>query len=404
VPIKLTKGQRDRSFEQQRFESDTAKLPEGKPLQDRVVEQNQQVMQNFDAFVDETGAQAYGLRAAGKVVTDALVNKMNKAKTEVRAAYNAARDAGDMNESVDITPLTDFINQNQSSMKNAPILSAIRDEVKRLGKTEAPAYDTMKTGMQPPSTSITINNLEDLRQMINRLKEPGTPNDAFGIQAKNIIDAATEGKGGVLYQQARRMYENYANDFKNTGVIDKMLSTKPGTKDRAVAYEDVFKHSILNGSLDDVRAVRKVLQTAGPEGSQAWKELQGQTVNHIKETMFSNGGANIAGDTVGSQARLARLVRELDDDGKLQFIFGKDGAQKVRDMNELAKDLYTQPTGTVQSSNNGTAINKILATLARGGGASKVPGVGWAVEGVAKKIESRALTKKVNDALNPEQP
>jgi hypothetical protein len=113
---------------------------------------------------------------------------------------------------------------------------------------------------------MTLDASEDLRQAINKLAEPGTPNVVFGKEAKALIDAAQEGKGGDLFKQARRAYENYSNEFTNRDVIDKALRTKPGTKDRAVAYEDVFKHAIMNGSTDDVRHVFRVLE-AHPVGT-----------------------------------------------------------------------------------------------------------------------------------------
>ena len=47
VPIKLTEGQKTRQFEQQRFERETAKLPEvGAPIRERFATQNKQLQQN----------------------------------------------------------------------------------------------------------------------------------------------------------------------------------------------------------------------------------------------------------------------------------------------------------------------------------------------------------------------
>ena len=387
VPINLTKGQTSRTFEQQRFERETAKLPkEGAPIRQRMEEQNQQMLQNFDAFADMTGAEQPSLRAVGQVVTKAVVDKMAKAKGEINQAYNQARDAGQMTEPVAINGISDYVNKNRSAAKNAPILDAVESELKRL--------DPAGTGM------LSINDLEELRKMTGRLSQPGTPNSVYGQDVKGLIDASIGDKGGPMYQQARRMYENYSNEFKNTAVIDRMLRNKPGTKDRAVAYEDVFNHSILGGSLDDVRAVRRTLQTAGTEGEQAWKELQGQTVKHIKETITSNVSRDSLGNPIVSPDKLNKLVRNLDADGKLDFVFGKKGAEQIRDMNDLAKDVYTSPPGAVNSSNTASVLIGLLDTAVSGVSGVPLP-IGTAINYGVKRVKSNALQKLVGEALNP---
>ena len=104
----------------------------------------------------------------------------------------------------------------------------------------------------------------------------------------SLIDDSTEGIGGNLYQDARKLRANYAREFENVGVVDKLLSKKAGTTDRAVALEDVFNHAILKGSVDDVRAISRTLKRAGPEGQQAYRELLAQTLEHMREGITKN--------------------------------------------------------------------------------------------------------------------
>lgn len=384
VPIRLTKGQSDRSFEQQRFERETAKLPEGEPLRARFADQNKQMIDNFDSFLDGTGAQQTTLRGAGESVIDALGIKRASVKSTINKAYIAAKEAGDMAEQVNIANIQTYIDKNRSAMKNAPILSSVEDELTRLAQGRS---------------TISINDMEELRKMTGRLAQPGTPNSVYGGDVKGLIDAATSDKGGPQYQQARRMYENYANEFKNTSVVDKLLSNKPGTKDRSVAYEDVFNHSIMKGSLDDVRSMRRTLQTAGPEGEQAWRELQGQTINHIKETITGNSSRDVLGNPIVSPDKLNKLVRGLDADGKLDFIFGKKGAEKIRDINDLAKDVYTSPPGSVNSSNTSSALLAALDLSTSAFTGMPLP-IATTLNYGIKRAKSSALQKKVTSALN----
>jgi hypothetical protein len=65
VPVKLTKGAASRDAEQLAFEKEQTKNPSlGAPLRNRIEENNLQALQNFDAVIDLTGAEAPDL--AGK--------------------------------------------------------------------------------------------------------------------------------------------------------------------------------------------------------------------------------------------------------------------------------------------------------------------------------------------------
>lgn len=408
VPIKLTQGQQDRTFGQVQFEREAAKTPEGKAINDRYAEQNAKMSQNLDAFADQTGAQASSLRTGGKAVVDALEAKRQIKKAEITSAYNKARDSGEMTEPINVRPLMAYLEENKTSSELAPIINSIQRSIaKKSTQVPAKMYGEGVVRPDPLNQTITLNDLENVRQQIRAEAQPGTPNMAKGQQMINLIDRATEGKGGPQFQQARRQFENYSNEFTNRDVVDKLLREKPGTNDRAVAYEDVMKHSLLNGSLDDTKHLFRVLEAypvgTAPEvvaaGKQAAKELRGALVNHIKETMFSNSGADTLGNVVGSPAKLQRLVTELDKDGKLTAIFGKQDAQKIRDIKDLANDIYTSPSGTVNTSNTASALERIAGKLSDVGGG--VPVVGHAIKYAAKRVESRALSKKVEAALNP---
>lgn len=385
VPIDLTKGQRTRDFAQQQFEREAAKnAAVGAPLRERFATQNQQILQNFDAWLDQTGAEAGSLRATGEAVTKAIADKSNRAKLEIQFAYKKARESGAMQEAVDVAPLRLYLADHQAEAINAPLLTSVET---RLGQITSKG-------------TATINDLEEIRKMVGRLSGKDATNALFGREVKGIIDSMTEGKGGDLYKQARQLRFRYGKEFEDHAVIDRLLSNKPGTQDRSVAYEDVFRHSILSGSLDDVRTIRKTLQTAGPDGQQAWKELQGATIQHIKDEITKNVQLDQAGNRVMSPARLDRLVTELDKDGKLDFIFGKNGAQQIRDVNEIAKDVMTAPPGAVNTSNTASAlVNALDAIASRTTG---VPFVGSVTGYVSNELHNAKMRARVRDALKSE--
>jgi hypothetical protein len=407
APIKLTRGQLTRDRTQVAFERETAKQKEGAPLASHYEDQNATFGQNLDAYADQTGAEAYSARQVGKSVVSALEAKDATKKAEIRNLYDQARQAGEMQGQVDVSALSDWVAKNKGKDKLAPIVTAIENELKQNAKVEGGGLDNLTLTPKPARTVMTLDASEDLRQAINKLAEPGTPNVVFGKEAKALIDAAQEGKGGDLFKQARRAYENYSNEFTNRDVIDKALRTKQGTKDRAVAYEDVFKHSILNGSTDDVRHVFRVLEAhpvgADPAvvqaGQQAAKDLRGAVVNHIKDEMQKNLNVDSTGARTGSPAKIDAIVRELDKDGKLDVIFGKKDAEKIRDLRDVAIDIYTSPNGTVNSSNTASALMRKLDDVAAY--AKGTPIIGKAVNYSAQAIKSANTRRKVRDAINP---
>lgn len=395
APMQPTKGILSRNIDDVQFEREAAKRPEGKALDQRYADLNRGMEQHMDALVDQTGATASSARQAGKAVTAAMEAKKAAKKAEISKAYNEAKAAGDMAELVDIKPLATWLDENRSAASTATIVKSIESEINRLSGG---------TG------KLSINDLEQLRKMTGSLAEKGTPNGAYGTQAIKLIDETTAGKGGPLYQQARRQFENYANEFKNRDAVAKLLRTKRGTKDRAVAYEDVADSILFEGSLDDMKHAFRVLEAhpkgTAPEiiaaGQQAARELRGAAAAKLKEKMFSNAGADSSGRVVGSEAQINRIVKELDKDGKLEALFGKKGAEEIRDTALVAKDLYSTPKGTVNSSNTASAMEKVLDRMA--GTFGGTPVIGHAIKYGAKKLESRNMTKKVNAALEPTPP
>jgi hypothetical protein len=386
VPVELSKGQAMRDLGQQKFEIETPKnFPElGKPLIEAQAKRNDAILQNFDAFVDATGKETYGLRETGRVVDKALVNAANKAKSEINTAYTAAREAGETQQPVSYAPLKAYIDEQTPTVKRklAPIISAVEEEIAK--------NDPKKAGQ------ISINSLEDIYQFINKNYEPGTVGEGHAKTMKNLINQMTEGQGGELYQEARKLRTKYGREFENVGYVDKLLRTKPGTTDRSVAYEDVFDHAILNGSLDDVRAIGMTLKKSGPEGQQAFKELQGQTIQYLKEKVSQSVDVDSFGNPVVSPAKFKSVVTQLDQDGKLDYIFGKSGAQEIRNLLETTINVNAPLKGAANYSNTSSAIIGALDKI----GAIRIPGVSNVAKFAAEKGKESALNKQIQESIN----
>jgi hypothetical protein len=394
VPINLRKGQATKELGQAQFEAEMAKTyPKdvGRPIIESNLTQNERVLQNFDAYVDATGAQKAGelnLREVGKVVDSALVNEANRVKKKITDLYTIAREKGETQEPVSYAPLKAYIEQQTPTVRTklAPILDAVDEQIK--------LNDPKGTG------AISINQIEDIFQFINKNYDPTDAVANVHVrQMKNFIDASTEGKGGEYYQTARAMRAKYAREFENVGYIDKLLSKKSGTTDRAVALEDVFDHSILKGSLDDVRSIGRTLKKAGPEGEQAWRELQGQTIEQMKAAVTKNIQRDEVGNPIVSPKQFDTFVKNLDSDGKLDYIFGKKGAQEIRDLRDTAITVYS-PVAGINQSNTASALTQALDRI-RGSALSKLPmGIGSLYEVGAEMATKKKLGKQVQETVD----
>lgn len=398
VPVDelLTKGMLSRDPAQLKFEVETAKIPEaGKPLRERVNQINQALLDNFDNAIDQTGAQAPTLRAVGEVVNKALVDKAARAKAEIRARYKAAENAGEMEAPVTLQLVVDHLNESAPDAATAPLLTTARARAIQTGLAIEGADGQLIA--QP----VTLKRAETFRQAIGAATDFTPTNVRQSTILKGLVDEATAGMGGDLYRSARSARARYAQEFENHAVIDKLLNNKRGTADRQVAMEDIYQHTIQKGSLDDVRTVRKVLQTAGDDGKQAWKELQGATLRDIRDKASQSVALDATGNRVMSPAALDKAITALDADGKLDFIFGKKGAQTLRDIRELAQIAKTvPPEAAVNMSNTASTLLAGVGDIA-GYGMSGVPVPVFSMGKMAVKyIKDSRLRNRINDALN----
>lgn len=383
----LTQGQATREPSQVRFERNTAKTPEGGPLNNRFVQQNQELLMKFDDLREQTGAQAPSMRAAGGVIDQALVDEYAKAQKQVNAAYLKAEEAGQAVEPVSYQAISDYLGTKNAEMKtnNAPVLNYVRAKLQEL--------DPRGTG------KIPVNDLEELRKGAGRVVQESTADPAFINQVKAAIDSSMDEATGSLYQQARALNREKANRFENVGTVDKLLRTKGNSNDRYVALQDVTDHVMDN--IDGMRQVRNILQSraAGEKGAQAWREVQGAGLERLRDTLFP---PQYQQDGIASArpAAFKKAIVEMDADGRLQALYGKQGAQVLRDLADTAVDINFQQGAN--TSNTAQALDDLFRQRATGL-LKVVPGGRAIAEFVEGRAQSRAIRKRVSESLGEEQ-
>lgn len=393
VPVDLTKGQATRDFGQLRFEQEAAKNAElGAPIRERAAQQQQAVRQSFDSWIDETGAQAPDNRAAGIAVDKALNAKAARDKAEIRVAYKEAEKAGEMSAPVNTQSVVDALNASQSAESTAPVLTAAKKELIRLGGATEDANGNLV------AKDLALGDAEQLRKFVNKVTGNDPTNIKFAGDLKRAIDASTEGAGGKLYQKARGLRAKYADQYENRSVISDLLSNKRGMADRKVALEDVFDRVVLRGSLDDMRFARKVLQTGGEEGQQAWKEMQGSAVRYIRDEATKGVTRDSYGNEVISASNLDKAIKRLDNEGKLDYLFDKKGAEQLRSVNDLAKVMFTTPPGAVNTSNTASVLLAAMDMALSGSAGMPLP-VMSGLKMLVKNVKDRKLRARIQDAL-----
>jgi hypothetical protein len=380
LKLPATAGERTKSLAQQQFESEVergaisgvseAKKQELVSQMGRFREQQKQaITQKLESMAEQTGAEVADptqLRQVGKLVDKAMVNEFDKKFKVYKESYAKADTAGETLQEVPYKDIIDFINQKTPTMRQKidPILESVVESLK----------------MNDPSGkgTISIRALEEVYQEVSKVK-----GSANAKELKSLIDQATEGAGGDLYRIARTQRRELANKFENVSRVDKLLGTKAGYADRQVAYEDIFKHVILDGSLEEMRTVTSLLKKAGPQGQQAYAELQGQTIQHLKDLLTK-------GDQM-SFKNFNTAVNQLDFDDKLVYMYGKQGRQEIVDFRDALKDILVKQPGAVNYSNSGGVVMRGLEKLE----ALKFPLAKQAAE-LGREIQT---TKRLEEAL-----
>ena len=404
-PVDLTEGQMSRDPSQLKFEIETSKDPRlGDPLRQRYEDQHQVMQQNIDAFIDSTGAQATNMREAGLAVDSALQKQLQADKNRVRVAYNKADKSPEAQTPVDLTvpinnggnPTTilDYLN-SQPDLPTTPILSTAKKTAVSIGIAERDANGNLV------SKNPTIKQMETWRQEINANTNIEAPNVRQAAILKGMIDEHVGPVEGTLYKAARAERVRMAQRWEKNAIMQDLTKKKPNSNDRIVALEDVQKRIIHDGSLDDLRAARRTLLTSGDEGKQAWKDIQGQTLQEIKNAATAGVAPDARGNQMISPAALNKAIKRLDDSGKLDFIFGQQGAEKLRALNDISKTLFTVPASAGVNHSN-TAATLLAAIDITMSGLSGFPApVASALRIATKHIKDNKTRARVQKALNP---
>jgi hypothetical protein len=394
-PIQLSRDQATRNFADVNYAREKAKEPEiGAPLRAHYADQNAKVIRNFDKEIEATGAKETGIERAelGQQLNDVVGKYQKDRYQDVKNAYTAADTAGETLQQVPYKPVLDYIEniktKRPTQYDQNPILKMVEEDIKSNDPNNV-------TG------SINLRQLEDIRALINAETEYGTSNGFHGGKIRNQIDAITKDAGGTLYQEARALNNRYMKEFEENPAIRDITAIKKGTTERKVAIENLVEDSMLKGPRSRVEELFKTLENAGPEGQQMINELRGVVAEHIKDEATKSTRPDINGNPVVSVAKLDPLIKKLDKSGKLDLIFGKEAAARYRTLNDVTKDIYTVPEGSVNTSNTAANLKSYVADIATTYALSGIPAPTVHLLKMGKEeVTKRRDLNRINEFIN----
>ena len=395
--IRATAGEREKNLQKQQFESDVqrgalagvseeAKAELGKQYGAFKTGQKQDILNQFERMTEEVGGtiDRSTPRAVGTVIDKALVKQYQDKIKKVDAAYQAARDSGETKQIVDTTKLEQWLTENAPEAISVPQIQTIGARL-----------DALK---RATNNQISIDDLENIYKSAGNLAE-GNPSAArFMGQVKGVINEMTEGAGGDLYRAARTERKQLAKQFEDVDRVDKLLSTKAGKTDRKVALDDVYNHIVVDGSLEEMRTVTSLLKKT-PEGQQAYKELQGYTLQRMKDLLLKQGEET---DNIRLN-NFNNFVTQLDREDKLGYMFGKTGRDRLLDLKQSISDVMVKEPGAVNYPNTAGAVLRGLEALQKL--PFKIPGAQTAAEFARERQYKKQLAESLQqpNQLAPKQ-
>ena len=378
---KVSKGQLTRDPLQQRREQMLIASEAGNDLRQAALENNKILLDNVRDL--GRGTTGKGKLQVGQSVQGVLREQMAKANRAVRNAYKVAKDAGELQGTVESQPFLDYLNTHG----DPEFVNFAGNKLKAIGA--AVEKDGKLTQVRP----VTLEEMETLYKSASARQKAGGTQGFYARELKDEINSITEGAGGDAYKAARAMRKQMGDEFERTQAVSQLVRNRKMSTDRATKLEDTWRKTVINGGSEDLAKVRTALIKGGRQGRQAWNDLRGATADYIVEKATGGGELGLK-DKSGvlhlNWNGLRNAVQAIGQD-KLTMLYGKAGYQKLVDIVESAQILKTEaPTG-VKGSNT---FDKFVTFMDKAG-AIPIVGRGYdvAVQG-AKAVRKLASIGK----------
>lgn len=343
----------------------------GEPLQAVQTRQSQGIGNRF-----QQGARGAQDRfAAGQTLIDQLRGADSVAQGNVRAAYDAFRQA--TGRDLDV-PLQGLAQDYAQTLRDygTTIPGAVRGQFEELG---------LLTGKQ--LKGLSIDDAERLLKVIN--KHYGSPDKAVrsgldelrrGVQ-KAITDAADGSGAGAeaahLASEARGMAAQRFRAIEGTPALRAAID--------GMEPDQFVQRFVINGKVNELNRMTELL---GPEGRD---QARAQMVAYLQQKAF---GANAAGDGKAAQAAFNNELQRIGRP-KLVALLGEEGADEMMRIGRVLAYIKQVPEGaTPNTSGTGQMLTGMLGKTR---GLRGLPFVNdWLVQPVSRWGDRREVAQALS--------
>lgn len=302
---------------------------------------------------------------AGEQLSTSLKSIDDAMRQRVSGLYQAARN--DAGKDLDV-PLTGL------AQDYADVLNRFADKVPGGVRNQFEALG-LQNGTQ--QKVFTIENADKLLKVINDHVGSDKATNTALAELRNAVKNAVlsaDPSGGPF----KPAVDAAAQRFRLHEAIPSLEAAANGT----TAADDFVKRFVINGKVNDVRGMGKLLASVDKD---AFNQARLQLGADLQRAAF---GENMAGDKGFAQERFNKRLRELGTD-KLAAFFSPEEIANLKTLGRVGSYITSQPAGSaVNNSNTASAVFNI---------ASKLPGGGM-LGNVASGIN--AVTRSVKNATN----
>lgn len=419
VPVGATKGQLERDPVQLRREAIASNLTEGQPIRDIDIAANRDLQANLEILRGRVGGLKGGthepITEEGLPAETPSIRAPTKAPTQVgEAAQTAAREKAKWSKKgyqalykiaeqteptaqAGLHPVTDLLTENPDIQHLGFVQSWLNKAAKAKGKREGIAE-----GEPVNMDSVTLAELYDLRKLATKNMAGGGTAGHYAAQLRDAIDTAMKDvpEGARAWKAATDAFRKHQEEFKDQGIVSKLVNQKKGGADRSLALEKTWKQ-IATGPLEQILQTKKTLLTGGTPatrmgGRRAWRDIRAETVNRILEDARNVTSADETERAILTEAALRRSMNRIPRENLKEIL----GPGPVRELDAIlrARRITTRsPVGgrTTQSGTVPNALTMAEKVL------QHIPGVKYVV-GAKKAVqelgERGAATRAVREA------
>lgn len=399
MDMPVTRGQVTRNPSQLGSENRMAKV-EGNPVSPIKAAQDEALHGALDDVRKSTGGAAETRSQVGKSVQDdALRKKVAASKSDYDKAFADAR-ATEPNATVSPEPFYKMLEkdpdiQHEKWMESWLNRAKAKTVDKGGGIEVNPDIEKAKKDKGKPAPDkiefrpLKLTELHDLREKAGAIAKHGQGSDKY--YAQQVVDAIDKAyqKIPAAAKAWRAAYDKFIAhkvEFDDQAIVNKLSTNKTRT-DRSIDLADTTD-TVIGHSAEDIAKLKKSLTEGGtPEtraaGDKAWRDVQAGVIDYLREKAHGRRANVNENRTDEFNAAFRDAFSELEKDGKIDVIFDKKQAAKLRAIYKAVGDVRTEPSKRIPGSDTAQNLEaqKVENTLSALEKVAKFPVVGPTISG-----------------------